>query len=219
VEVSEGVFDEEALAHYWNVAECIRGHGMKVMLTLHHFVWPVWLERDRGGMVGKKFPELFARYADRLAVVLGDVVDFWITFNEPSQLTFGYIKPWWQSRYFMPSGLPRGSDVDADAEAVGKLVSGIFRAHARARVEIQARRPEAMVGVNPLVTGFPAWETSRCLGSGICRGLARRSCLQTMTKRETRCGRVKWARCMVMRFSWCRRIRRVARTCGFWSRA
>lgn len=157
VEISEGVFDEAALAHYRRVAECIRGHGMKVMLTLHHFVWPLWLERDCDGMIGEKFPDLFARYADRVAAAMGDEVDFWITFNEPSQLTFGYIKPWWQSRYYMPPGLPRGSDVEAEAEAVGKLIPGLFRAHARARLAIQARRPEAKVGVNPLVTGFPTW--------------------------------------------------------------
>ena len=171
VEISEGVFDEEALAHYRKVAECIRGHGMKVMLTLHHFVWPVWLERDRGGMIGEKFPDLFARYADRVAAALGDVVDFWITFNEPSQLTFGYIKPWWQSRYYMPPGLPRGSDVEAEAEAVGKLVPGLFRAHARARAAIQARCPGAKVGVNPLVTGFPTW-LQMLMDFGAChRGL------------------------------------------------
>lgn len=157
VEASDGVFDDEALAHYREIAGCIRGHGMKVMLTLHHFVWPVWLERDCGGMIGEKFPDLFARYASRVAEALGDRVDFWITFNEPSQLTFGYIKPWWQSRYYMPPGLPRGSDVDAEAEAVGKLIPGLFRAHARARVAIKAHRADARVGVNPLVTGFPTW--------------------------------------------------------------
>ncbi len=157
VEVSEGVFDEQALAHYQKLAECIRGHGMKVMLTLHHFVWPVWLERDYGGMIGEKFPDLFARYASRVAEALGDRVDFWITFNEPSQLTFGYIKPWWQSRYYMPPGLPRGSDADAEAEAVGKLIPGLFLAHARARVAIKAQCMDARVGANPLVTGFPTW--------------------------------------------------------------
>jgi beta-glucosidase/6-phospho-beta-glucosidase/beta-galactosidase/ABC-type amino acid transport substrate-binding protein len=157
VEISEGVFDDQALAHYRKLAECIRGHGMKVMLTLHHFVWPVWLERDRGGMIGEKFPELFARYAERVAAELGDVVDYWITFNEPSQLTFGYIKPWWQNRYYMPPGLPRGSDVDAEAEAVGKLIPNLFKAHARARLAVKARQADARVGVNPLVTGFPTW--------------------------------------------------------------
>ncbi|RYD34479.1 MAG: glycosyl hydrolase family protein, partial [Verrucomicrobiaceae bacterium] len=157
VEPEEGHFSPEALAHYRKVAKCIRGHGMKVMLTLHHFVWPVWLERDRGGMIGKKFPNLFARYADRVAEEMGDVVDYWITFNEPSQLTFGFIKPWWQNRYYMPPGLPMGSDVDAEAEAVGKLIPNLFKAHARARMAIKGRRLDAQVGVNPLVTGFPTW--------------------------------------------------------------
>ncbi len=172
VEISEGTFDEAALAHYRKLAECILGHGMKVMLTLHHFVWPVWLERDCGGMTGTKFPELFARYADRVAESLGDVVDYWITFNEPSQLTFGFIKPWWQNRYYMPPGLPRGSLVDAEAEAVGKLIPNLFLAHSRARGMIRQRQPAAQVGVNPLVTGFPTW-LQRIMDWGAChRGLS-----------------------------------------------
>lgn len=157
VETAEGVFDTEALAHYRKLAECIRGHGMKVMLTLHHFVWPVWLERDHGGMLGEKFPDLFARYADQVSAAMGDLVDYWITFNEPSQLTFGYIKPWWQNRYYMPPGLPQDSDVDAEAEAVGKLIPNLFLANSRARKAIKLHDPAAMVGVNPLVTGFPTW--------------------------------------------------------------
>jgi len=172
VEMEEGVFDDEALAHYRRVAECIRSHGMKVMLTLHHFVWPVWLERDCGGMIGKKFPDLFARYAGRVAEAMGDKVDYWITFNEPSQLTFGYIKPWWQARYYMPPGLPRGSEVEAEAEAVGKLIPNLFRAHARARLAIKGSREDAMVGVNPLVTGFPIW-LQKLMDWGAChRGLS-----------------------------------------------
>ena len=157
VETEDGVFDEAALDHYRQVAACIRSHRMKVMLTLHHFVWPVWLERERGGMLGADFPDLFARYADRVAEKTGDLVDYWITFNEPSQLTFGYIKPWWRTRYYMPPGLPRGSDVDTEAEAVGRLVPNLFRAHARARTAIRNQHTDAKVGVNPLMTGFPTW--------------------------------------------------------------
>lgn len=172
VEKAEGYFDAATLTEYRAIAECVRSHGMKVMLTLHHFVWPVWLERDYGGMTGKRFPDLFARYADRVADALGDLVDFWITFNEPSQLTFGYIKPWWQNRYYMPPGLPRGSDVDAEAEAVGKLIPNLFRAHARARVKIQAHHSLARVGVNPLVTGFPNWVQSLMDIAACHRGLS-----------------------------------------------
>jgi beta-glucosidase/6-phospho-beta-glucosidase/beta-galactosidase/ABC-type amino acid transport substrate-binding protein len=172
VETAAGVFDGEALAHYRRVAECVRGHGMKVMVTLHHFVWPVWLERDHGGMIGEEFPDFFARYAARVAEALGDLVDWWISFNEPSQLTFGYIMPWWQNRYYMPPGLPRGTVVEAEAEAVGKLIPNLFRAHARARVAIREQRGDAKVGVNPLVTGFPTW-LQMLMDWGAChRGLS-----------------------------------------------
>ncbi len=172
VEPECGRFDDDAIAHYRAVANCVRDHGMKVMVTLHHFVWPVWLEKDFGGMIGEKFPDLFARYAAKIAGEFGDTIDWWITFNEPSQLTFGYIKPWWQNRYYMPPGLPRGSLVDAEAEAVGKLVPNLFLAHARARAEIRTLHPDAGVGVNPLVTGFPIW-LQMIMDWGAChRGLA-----------------------------------------------
>jgi beta-glucosidase/6-phospho-beta-glucosidase/beta-galactosidase/ABC-type amino acid transport substrate-binding protein len=157
VEVTEGEFSAQALEHYRNVAECVRSHGMKVMLTLHHFVWPVWLERDHGGMIGTRFPEFFTRYAEQVAVAMAERVDYWITFNEPGQLTFGYIKPWWQNRYYMPPGLPRNADVDAEAEAVGRLIPNLFKAHAQARLAIKRVHTGAKVGVNPLVTGFPTW--------------------------------------------------------------
>jgi beta-glucosidase/6-phospho-beta-glucosidase/beta-galactosidase/ABC-type amino acid transport substrate-binding protein len=152
-----GLFNQSAIDHYKNIADCIISHGMKPMLTLHHFVWPIWLERDHGGMIGPDFPNLFARYAKKIAESFGKSIDWWITFNEPSQLTFGYIKPWWMNRYYMPPGLPRGSSVDAEAEAVGKLIPNLFSAHALARKEIQSISPSAKVGTNPLVTGFPTW--------------------------------------------------------------
>ncbi len=157
VEPKCGKFDAAAISHYLDVARCVRKNGMECMVTLHHFVWPAWLEKDHGGMIGKEFPDLFARYAGKIALEIGAEVNWWITFNEPSQLTFGYIKPWWQNRYYMPPGLPRGTPVDAEAAAVGKLVPNLFLAHARARAAIQKVNVYAKVGTNPLVTGFPPW--------------------------------------------------------------
>lgn len=73
----------------------------------------------------------------------------------------------------MPPGLPRGSHVDAEAESVGKLVPNLFLANARARMAIKARHPQAKVGVNPLVTGFPPW-LQMLMDWGAChRGLSK----------------------------------------------
>lgn len=156
VQTGPGEWDEKALQHYREVAECIRGHGMEVMVTLVHFTWPVWLEK-RGGLIAADFPDIFADYAEKVADCMGDIADYWITFNEPTQLVYGFIKPWWQNRYYMPPGLPEGTGTAGEAEAVGKLIRNLFLAHARARVRIKGLKASAQVGVNPLVTGFPPW--------------------------------------------------------------
>ncbi|MDP0491932.1 MAG: family 1 glycosylhydrolase [Verrucomicrobiota bacterium JB023] len=156
VQEADGSWNIEALDHYRKIAEQIRSHGMKVMVTLVHFTWPVWLERE-GGLIASTFPDRFAAYAKKVATHLGDLVDYWVSFNEPTQLVYGFIKPWWQNRYYMPPGLPAGSGASGEAEALGKLIPNLFLAHTRARVCIKELRPEAKVGVNPLVTGFPPW--------------------------------------------------------------
>jgi len=157
VQLDENTWNEEALNHYRKLAQCIRDHEMKVMITLAHFTWPVWLEKDHGGMLASDFPTRFADYAEGVAKKLGDIADYWITFNEPTQLVHGYMKPWWQEFYYMPPGMPKGTGPSGEAEAVGKLIHNLFSAHAKARIKIKALNADTKVGVNPLVTGFPSW--------------------------------------------------------------
>ena len=156
VQPTEDEWDQAALDHYRQLAEYIRSKGMKVMVTLVHFAWPVWVEK-RGGLIAEDFPDLFADYGEKMAELMGDVTDYWISFNEPTQLVYGFIKPWWQNNYYMPPGLPEGTGASGEAEAIGKLVYNLFSAHARARVRIKGLFPNAKVGSNPLVTGFPPW--------------------------------------------------------------
>ena len=156
VQNADGSWNKEALDHYRSQAQCVKDHGMEVMVTLVHFVWPVWLEKQ-GGLIATDFPLRFQGYADKLAETFGDLVTYWVSFNEPTQLVHGYIKPWWQDHYYMPPGMPAGTNAEGEAEAVGKLIYNLFSAHAKARLAIKARKPSAKVGVNPLVTGFPPW--------------------------------------------------------------
>ncbi len=82
IEPQEGVWNDSAIQHYREVLEELRELGMKSFVTLHHFTNPVWLA-EKGGWMNSQTPELFARYARYVAQHLGDLVDFWVTINEP----------------------------------------------------------------------------------------------------------------------------------------
>src|SRR5205085_3112504 len=85
------------------------------------------------------------------------LVRYWITFNEPSQLMYGYVKPWWEQYYFAPPGLPQNATLSDELEATGQLMCNLFLAHTAAREIIKQSNPDAMVGVNPMLLGLPGW--------------------------------------------------------------
>jgi len=156
LEPEPGRFDPAVLAHYRELVDTISAHGLEPILTLHHYTWPIHLETG-GGMIASGFPDLFQRYAEQVAEGLAGKVRYWITFNEPSQLVYGYIKPWWEPAYIMPPGLPDDVDVGEQMAAIQQLIPNLFRAHTAARRVIQAHNPEAQVGANPFLLGLPPW--------------------------------------------------------------
>ncbi|MEO5618524.1 MAG: family 1 glycosylhydrolase, partial [Candidatus Eisenbacteria bacterium] len=154
VEPEPGRYDEEVLAHYRRLVERITEAGMVPILTLHHFTWPPHVEA-RGGMTAPAFPDWFSDYAERVAEALGAQVGYWITFNEPTYLPMGYIKKWGSRSFLLPPGMGRAS-TDEQVRAAAFLMRNLFLAHREARLRIRARHPEAKVGTNPFVLGFPA---------------------------------------------------------------
>jgi beta-glucosidase/6-phospho-beta-glucosidase/beta-galactosidase len=88
LELTPGVFNDEAFDHYRQLIEAIRAAGMEPIMTLHHFTWPVHVE-ERGGLIGKDFPAIYTSYVTEVVRRLGQQVRYWITFNEPTQLLFG----------------------------------------------------------------------------------------------------------------------------------
>src|SRR6266446_1151446 len=157
LEPRRGEFNEEAFAHYQQVIETIRAAGMEPIMTLHHFTWPVHVEAPNRGMIGEDFPAIFAQYATEVAARLGQHVRYWITFNEPNQLIYGYVKPWWESDYFVPPGLPGNVTLADQMKTVGQLMRNLFLAHTAAREAIKRVNPGAQVGANSLLLGLPAW--------------------------------------------------------------
>lgn len=156
VEPEPGHFDGAALEHYREVVAAIRKAGMQPFITLHHFTWPVHVE-ERGGLIAPDFPRWFAAYAGEVAAAMGAGVPYWITFNEPNLLAYGYIKPWWQDEYAMPPGCPAGTGVSEQLDKTMQLMRNLFTAHMLARDAIRKHDPVAKVGTNPFVLGLPGW--------------------------------------------------------------
>jgi len=98
IEPQEGVFDEKEIEHYRKVLESLKEKNIMVMLTLHHFSTPLWLA-DMGGWNNKKVVFYFSRFAQKVFAEYKDLVDFWITINEPTLYAiFGYFIGSWVPR-------------------------------------------------------------------------------------------------------------------------
>ena len=83
IEPSEGVFDVDAINHYREEIEYMISRGIRPMLTLHHFTNPLWFE-DMGGFTNKKSVDIYMRFAERMIDAVGDLVEDYITINEPN---------------------------------------------------------------------------------------------------------------------------------------
>lgn len=82
IEPQEGKFDQEAIDHYLLVLKYLKSLNFTVMLTLWHFTLPKWVA-DKGGWESGQTVKYFERFVKKIAPILGEYVDFWITLNEP----------------------------------------------------------------------------------------------------------------------------------------
>ena len=95
IEPEEGKWNEEAIQHYQEVLKSLHNKGIKTFVTLFHFTLPLWFAQ-KGGFEEKENLKYFDRYVDRMAYHLGDLVDFWITINEPSvYVGSSYLGGYW----------------------------------------------------------------------------------------------------------------------------
>lgn len=95
IELSDGEWNRAAVEHYRSVLEELKRLGLCRFVTLHHFTNPLWFARSGGWMSGEA-PEHFARYVRFIAQYLGDLVDAWVTINEP--IVYATVS-YWQKRW------------------------------------------------------------------------------------------------------------------------
>ncbi|WP_051831677.1 glycoside hydrolase family 1 protein [Streptomyces violens] len=157
IEPEEGRFSPAALDHYRRVLETCREHGLKTVVTYHHFTSPRWL-LAAGGWEDPGTPERFARYCDAVTVHLGDLIDIACTLNEPNlppllaAMGIGGEAPeqradvpvWAAAAEHLGIEPRRVAPFQFTASEAGFEVK--LAAHRRGTAAIKAHRPDLMVG-------------------------------------------------------------------------
>ncbi|MCD6429466.1 glycoside hydrolase family 1 protein [bacterium] len=95
IEKKEGKFDQKEIEHYRKVLLALKERNIKTMVTLFHFTLPKWFAK-KGAFTKKKNIYYFQRFANKVFDEYKDLVDFWITENEPQvYLGQGYLAKVW----------------------------------------------------------------------------------------------------------------------------
>jgi beta-glucosidase len=134
IEPSPGTTDYEALAAYREILAGARQRGLRPMVTLHHFTNPRWFQ-ERGGWANPEAPAFFQRFVEAAVGALGELVEDWITINEPNVYAY--------AAYTVGAFPPGEKDMGRALNVLDHLV----RAHARAYAAIHRLRPTARVGI------------------------------------------------------------------------
>lgn len=91
IEPECGKFSTAAIEHYREEISELRARGIIPLVSLHHFSNPIWFA-DKDGFTNPESVELFLRYTEYVVNALKDLVDEWVTINEPNvYVTQGYL--------------------------------------------------------------------------------------------------------------------------------
>ncbi|MFZ5366347.1 MAG: glycoside hydrolase family 1 protein [Patescibacteria group bacterium] len=135
------VWDEQETEHYRQVLLSLKKHKLTSFVTLHHFTNPLWFAKI-GGWENPKSPEIFARYVKFCVQNFSDLVDFWLTINEPQVVAEGgFIRG-----YFPPE--------KHNVFPAVKVAKNLMKAHRLAYQEIHKIKPKAKVSFTTLQNLF-----------------------------------------------------------------
>ena len=105
----EGELNRKGIAFYRRVLQTLQEKKITPVVTLFHWDLPRALE-EKGGWRSRNTVDAFIRYAETCFRELGDLVDYWITFNEPSVITY--------MGHFTGEMAPGIKDLEAAAKAI-----------------------------------------------------------------------------------------------------
>jgi beta-glucosidase len=143
IEPEEGRWSAAAIAGYRAICEALAARGIEPTVTFHHFTTPRWVVA-RGGWEAPETAERFARFCERAAGELGDVVSRACTINEPNIVaTLG-----WLAGRFPPG--------KRDADLRRRVNDVLIDAHRRAVDAIRSAAPGVPVGLTLAMTDYQA---------------------------------------------------------------
>ncbi len=144
IQPQDGIWNEEAIAHYQDVINILRSYNIEPMVTLHHFTNPSWfIERSPWHRTASI--EKFLRFTEKMASTLKNV-RYWITFNEPYVILLGgYLEG------CTPPGI---QDVPKSLHAL----KNIFTCHGKAYDLIHNYVPDAQVSLSHNMSVFAPWK-------------------------------------------------------------
>jgi len=98
IEPEEGVFDQAEMDHYIQVIDAARARGLELVVTLYHWVVPVWVEDPITGLdefatpLNEDLWERFDEFVSYVVPQIADRVDYYVPFNEPfAVISDGYL--------------------------------------------------------------------------------------------------------------------------------
>ncbi|HLS26055.1 MAG TPA: GH1 family beta-glucosidase [Beutenbergiaceae bacterium] len=137
----DGAIEPRGIAFYRRLLETVRAAGITPVATLYHWDLPQPLQ-DRGGWANREIVDAFTRYAQIVHGEFGDLVDTWLTVNEP-----------WCSAF-----LGYGSGVHApgltDPRAALRAAHHLLLAHGAAVRVMRREGPGHNYGVVPNLYGI-----------------------------------------------------------------
>jgi beta-glucosidase len=119
IEPDRGYFSNAELEHYRRVLAACHENNLTPMVTFYHFTMPRWLAA-MGGWENPEVVDLFARYCERSAKHLGDLIAISSTLNEPNM---ALLLPW--MTLFQPSVNPEDMLSSGSAQVTEHLIAGI----------------------------------------------------------------------------------------------
>lgn len=124
IEPEKGLFSNAELDHYRRMLVACHENNLTPMVTFFHFTMPRWLAA-MGGWENDATVDLFARYCERSAKHLGDLISIGSTLNEPN---IPAMIPWMP--LFRSAGGNQAEISNAAARAVGsdRFASMLFGA-------------------------------------------------------------------------------------------